>query len=278
MSFSKNRLEEIISENGTIFRNREVFAMEYLPELYKYRDKQLEKMAFFSRNIHEGLAPHHMLLLGPFATGKTSTVNYYFQLLQETYSSKVDCVHINCQFMDTSYKILSKTYSELSNIPTTKTGISTTILFEKIIKQLKNEDKILIIALDDYNYIKTPKELNKLLYKLLRVHEQYPNIQISVFLITNKEEYFAFNPDVVTMLDPITVSFDPYTYPQTYQILKQRCRVGFIKGTVSKEVLQKITDYTRDQGDLRDGIRMLSHAGEKAEIHGLSKITEDCLY
>ena len=278
MAFSQGRFKEIIRENGSIFKNREVFTMEYLPEVYKYRDKQLEKMAYFSKNISDGLAPHHMLLLGTYATGKTSTVSRYFQLLNENYSGLVECVHMNCQFMDTAYKILAETYSHLSQFPTIKTGIATTTIFERIIKELKNKDKILIIALDDYNYIKTPKELNSLLNKLLRAHEQYPNIRISVFLITNKEEYFAFNPDVVTILDPVTVSFDPYSYSQTFHILKQRCHAGFIKGTVSKEVLTMVTDYTRDQGDLRDGIHMLSHAGEKAEILGLSEITENCLF
>jgi hypothetical protein len=47
---------------------------------------------------------------------------------------------------------------------------------------------------------------------------------------------------------------------------------------VNKDILTVVTEYTRDQGDLRDGIHMLAYAGEKAEIHGLNEITLDFLF
>ena len=277
MTFSKTEFEEML-ENRTIFKNRDVFTIEYLPEVYKYRDQQLKKMASFSRRIEENLAPHHMMLTGPFATGKTSTTKKFFQLLEEIYSEKVKCVHINCQFNETESEVLAEIYSKLTATQRVFKYVNTARLFGKIMNELKNQERILIIALDDYNLIKTNEELNKILYKLLRVHEQYSDAKISVFLITNNESLFAFNPNILTVLDLVTVSFDPYSYSQIYDILKQRCHAGFIKGAVNEDVLALVTDYTRDQGDLRDGIHLLAHAGEKAEINGLNIISTDYLF
>jgi len=278
MVFSQRQFEEVMGETRAIFKNREVFTMDYLPEIYKYRDQQLKKMVAFSKNIKEGLAPHHMILTGSFATGKTSATKKFFQLLEENFNDTVQCVHINCQFDKTEHNVLSEIYSKISSAKKSYDKHSSSKVFDKIMEELMLQDKILIIALDDYNLIQTNEELNSLLYKLLRAHEKYDNIKISVFLISNNEEFFAFNPTISTVFDPISIYFDPYTHSQTYDILKQRCQAGFIKGAINKEVLMKVTDYTRDQGDLRDGIHMLAHAGEKAEIHGYNEIRTDCLF
>lgn len=277
MVFSKKRFDEIIRENGTVFIDRMVFTMDYLPEIYKYRDKQLDKMATYSKNLNEELAPHHMMLTGSFATGKTTSIKKFFKELKDYYGDKVEYVYISCQFQETEYKVLKKIYYKLKGGIRVPNGLSTSTIHNRIMKKLQKENKILLIALDDYNYIKTNKELNKLLYKLLRAHEQYDNVKISVFLITNNEDFFAFNPDIATVFDPVIVNFYPYSLPQIYDILKQRCQAGFIKGTVTKDILMKVADYTYNMGDLREGIHLLALAGEKAEIKGLSIITEDCL-
>jgi cell division control protein 6 len=44
-------LLDIINEEGTIFRDKEVFTIEFIPENYKFRDHQLKKMAMHSREL-----------------------------------------------------------------------------------------------------------------------------------------------------------------------------------------------------------------------------------
>lgn len=44
-------LLDIINEEGTIFRDKEVFTIEYIPESYIFRDHQLKKMAVHCRHL-----------------------------------------------------------------------------------------------------------------------------------------------------------------------------------------------------------------------------------
>ena len=87
---------DLIEEEGSIFKNREVFTTEYIPEFYQYRNHQLDTMAFHSRRVEHNRAPYHMLLKGRNATGKTSTLKRYFQLISERFPN-VFTVYINCR-------------------------------------------------------------------------------------------------------------------------------------------------------------------------------------
>ena len=70
-------LFDIIEEEGTIFKNRDVFDLEYIPDDFEFRDSQLNTMILNSKKIKYCKAPNNMLLKGPNSTGKTSTVKKY---------------------------------------------------------------------------------------------------------------------------------------------------------------------------------------------------------
>ncbi|WP_295721672.1 AAA family ATPase [uncultured Methanobrevibacter sp.] len=263
---------DVIEEEGTIFKKREVFTTEYVPEFYQYRDHQLDSMAFHSRRIEHNRAPHHMLLKGRNATGKTSTLKRYFQLVCERFHN-VLTVYINCRLHRTEYQIFSKIYIELfhENIA----SLNTYNFYNRIMDYLIENKIILIVALDEFNNIKSPIELNRTLYTLLRAHEEYPNVEISVIAISSEKNISATDLNVSTIHLPIEIRFPFYTHQEVYSILKQRCDLGFYPGVISDNLLADISENAYRLGNLRIGIKKLEHAGEKAEYRGSCKIEKE---
>ncbi|MCL2115070.1 MAG: AAA family ATPase [Methanobrevibacter sp.] len=273
---NQTTFDDIVREYGSIFKNREIFTMEYIPDIYKYLDSQLTKMAIYSKEVDNGITPQNMRLIGGCATGKTSTTMKYFSMMEKRFTNVV-CVYINCQINTTEYKIFSKIYKKLFGKQVNVSGLSKFNIYDEVMEYLVKKGKVLIVALDDYNYIKTGQELNMTLYNLLRAHESYNGVKVSVLTIINTNEDILIDPQVSTIFHPIEVEFDNYKRYEIYDILKKRCQAGFYHNVVSERVLNKVVNRTYDSGDLRYGIKLLSKAGEKAEkessVNILSKHT-----
>lgn len=264
-------LINIIEEEGTIFKEKEVFELDYVPEIYQFRDFQLKKMAIYSKGVKKGEIPSNMLLKGGRATGKTTTVKKFFELIEEKYEN-VLTVHVNCQVYRTEYKVFSKLFEEIFGYKTSVSGLSTFDIYTKVMEQLIKENKVLIIALDDFDAIKTPTELNRTLYTLLRAFETFNGAKISVFAITNSEHILFMDPNVSTVFQPIDIEFRNYSESQVYSILESRVELGFHKNVISKDLIKFASNNAYDEGDLRKGLKSLLEAGKKAESCGSNKI------
>ena len=71
------------------------------------------------------------------------------------------------------------------------------------------------------------------------------------------------------------VNFNPYNYEETFKILQERARLGFFPNVISDSLIEKITDYTFENGDLRLGIDLLRTSGNNAEVDASRVITEE---
>ncbi len=271
MIMKQKTLIDIIDEERTLFKEKEVFELDYVPKTYKFRDLQFKKMAIYSKGLKNGEIPSNMLLKGNKSTGKTTTIKKFFEILKERYDN-VLTVHVNCQIYRTEYKVFSKLFEEIFSYKTNVSGLSTFDIYNKVMEQLIKENKILIVALDDFDAIKTPKELNRTLYTLLRAYETFNGAKVSVFLVTSQEPVIFLDSCVATVFHPIDIEFTPYTSEQIFDILEGRVKLGFNVNTISADLIKHATEYAYDEDDLRKGIKLLSKAGKQAENDGSKKI------
>ncbi|MCD1294846.1 cell division control protein 6 [Methanocella sp. CWC-04] len=259
--------KDLLLWDQTIFRDEQYFELDYLPENLLHRDSQMRSVMFSVAPALRGATPLNVYCRGSPGTGKTSVVLKVFKELENT-TQKVIPVYINCQVDSTRYAIFSQIFKKLFGYPPPSSGISFKKLFSQIAKHLVEKKKVLIVALDDVNYLMMSKEVNDVLYSLLRMHEVVPGTKVGVIAILSDltlDMARDLDPQVQSVLLPEEVSFPKYSRSEIRDILSHRVKYGFYPNVVSDELLELVTQYTEETGDLRVGINVLKRAGLNAE-------------
>jgi len=212
-----------------------------------------------------------MILSGNYGTGKTLTINYIFSQAKKRYPN-VKTAHINCKNHKSVYEIYLKIYESLFNRKRGVAGLSTFTIFNRIIKEIVSRNIILLICLDDISSAKSDRDLNNVLYNLLRAHETDKGAKITLFSVTNDELTLFLDKNVQTVFNGINVNFTNYSYDEIHSILSERCDLGLYDGAISDEIISSIAEYTYNIGDLRKGFDKIYKAGLNAEYAGDYKI------
>ncbi|MCL2156909.1 MAG: AAA family ATPase [Methanobrevibacter sp.] len=268
---SQKNFFDIIDEEGTIFQNKEVFNYTYTPEVVKYRDKQMEQIAWLSHKPIDDFTPLNMEFTGNVATGKTTTVMKYFEIMKAKHGDMIETVLVNCNMNRTEHRIYTKIHEELIGKPSKKNGLNIFDIYDSVISYLIKNNKILLVALDDYDHISST-DLNKTLYSLIRAYENKKHAKICVITITNRRRQLILSPAVHSSLQPREIYFNDYSAEDIYYILRDRCRLGFYDNVISDNVIQHAARLTYHNGDLRSGIRLIYEAGCVAESEGYKKV------
>jgi cell division control protein 6 len=140
-----------------------------------------------------------------------------------------------------------------------------------VFNRISKEKKILIIALDDMNYL---ANADKILYDLLRAYESYPGIKTGVFAVMQKNETHKLSDKVRSVFQPTSINFPLYNRNEIFDILKKRADIGFYPNVVSKLLLERIADLTAERNDLRFGIELLKQSALKAEADASRAVME----
>ncbi|MDP3623148.1 MAG: AAA family ATPase, partial [Methanobacteriaceae archaeon] len=180
-------IEDILLHDETIFKNINAFDPDYLPESYKYRDSQMEALAICIRPALKKGRPINVVVLGSCATGKTTAIKKIFDMVEHN-SEKVVCCYINCQLHTTRFGIFSQIYQRVFGHFPPETGVPFSRIYQKIMQHLVSEEKALVVALDDVNYLFHSKNANKIFYDILRAHEVFPGARTGVFAILSDIE------------------------------------------------------------------------------------------
>ncbi len=260
-------IEDILMFDETIFQDINAFNPDYMPPNYNFRDTQMEGMALAIRPTLRGGRPSNTVVLGSCATGKTTAIKKVFELVEKT-SDKVVCCYINCQLHTTRFGIFSQIHKKLFGHQPPETGVPFSRVYEKVMNKLSNENKALVVAFDDVNYLFQSKNANKIFYDILRAYEEYDGVRTGIFAILSDLEFrFELDKNVNTVFIHQDIVFQPYTYPEIFSILSDRAKAGFFPGVVSDEIIEEITNYTIEAGDLRVGIDLLRVCGNIAEAN-----------
>jgi cell division control protein 6 len=263
----------------SVFRNEHVFEIDYLPETFHHRETQMESLKYALRPAARGSRPLNVIARGPPGTGKTTGVQKLFSELRAE-APDVEAVRINCQVNSTRYSVFSQLFEGVFDYEPPSSGISFKRLFEQVTDRLVEDEEVLVVALDDVNYLFYENEASDTLYSLLRAHEEHAGAKIGVICISSDLDL-----DVIEELDgrvqsvfrPEEVYFPTYSEAEIADILGERVKRGFHEGVVSAPVLDRVAALTAEaNGDLRVGIDLLRRAGLNAEMRAATEVsTED---
>jgi len=260
--------EGMLSWDESVFRNEHVFEIDYVPETFKHRETQMESLKYALRPAVRGSRPLNVMAQGPPGTGKTTAVQIMFDELQA--QTDVEAVRVNCQVNSTRYSVFSRLFEGVFDYEPPSSGISFKKLFSQVTDRLVDEDRVLVVALDDVNYLFYESAASETLYSLLRAHEEQGGAKIGVIVISSDldlDMIEALDGRVQSVFRPEEVYFPKYDEPEIVEILRERVRRGFHDGVIETPVLDRVAELTAEQGgDLRVGIDLLRRAGLKAEM------------
>ena len=160
-------IEDILMGDETLFQNINAFNPDYMPENFNFRDSQMEGMAMCIRPAIQGGRPTNSVIMGSCATGKTTALKKVFELVEHT-TDKVVCCYINCQLHTTRFGIFSQIHKKLFGHQPPETGVPFSRVYEKVMNKLSADNKALVVAFDDVNYLFQTQHANKIFYDILR--------------------------------------------------------------------------------------------------------------
>ena len=267
---------DMLSWDESVFRDESVFEIDYVPETFRHRESQLESLKYALRPAVRGSRPLNTMVRGPPGTGKTTAVQKLFSELRTR--TEVRTVHVNCQVDSTRYAVFSRLFEGIFDYEPPSSGISFKKLFGQITDRLVDDDEVLVVALDDVNYLFYENEASDTLYSLLRAHEAHSGAKIGVIIVSSDLSLDAIDEldgRVQSVFRPEEVYFPVYDATEIYDILTERAARGFHDGVIEPAELELVADLTAESGDLRVGIDLLRRAGLNAEMRASRSIVAE---
>ncbi len=268
-------MKDLLSWDQTLFKESELFELDHVPEHFLHRDAQMQSLLYSVRPAMNGARPLNCLCNGAPGTGKTTAVIKIFEEI-EKHTPKIIPVLVNCQAYSTRYAVFSQIFHKLIGYAPPSSGASFKKVFGEVAKYLIDNERVLLVALDDMNYLFYENEVNDVLYSLLRAHETHPGARIGVIAILSDTGVpHILDPKVESVFLPEIITFPQYSMDEAKDILSNRARLGFYPGVLDDEVLEKIAEHTSNLGDLRVGIDLLKRSGLNAESRAGRTISID---
>jgi len=260
--------EGMLSWDESVFRDEHVFEIDYVPETFLHRESQMESLKYALRPAVRGSRPLNVMAQGPPGTGKTTAVHILFDELRA--QTDVQAVRVNCQVNSTRYAVFSRLFEGVFDYEPPTSGISFKKLFSQVTDRLVENEEVLVVALDDVNYLFYESEASDTLYSLLRAHEEQGGARIGVIVVSSDMELNIIEEldgRVQSVFRPEDVYFPKYDEPAIVEILGERVDRGFHEGVIDAPTLDRVAKLTAQQGgDLRVGIDLLRRAGLNAEM------------
>jgi len=251
-----------------IIRNIEALLPDYLPDFLPHRDHEIDTVIFSLKPLTKGSRASNLILLGPPGSGKTATVKFVSEKLEEEVE-RVRVLYLNCWEQSTRSAILSAIVNFLG-YPVPRRGLAIDEIYSKLQEFLNKTSFFPVLILDEVDQI---KELSKLLYDLLRLPSKKP---LTLILITNNPSFLlTLDPRVKSSLREERIFFNPYSFSQLRDILRERADLALEKNSLAEEVLDELAYHAeKNHGDSRLAIEALLKAARLAEKEGSRKITK----
>lgn len=255
----------------TLFKDSDVFELNYVPEVFLYREKQMESIRDAIAPGIKGEQPQNLICIGPNGTGKTTSFKKIIEQAEEIPESNLVIVEVNCRLAQTQYSVLESVIKKVAGIKPPASGMKFKKLYENVAEMLMANNKSMFVVLDDADFLVARKTFRDVVNNFLRLYEEYP---VHVGLSTvHSVQCPLLDTKLASVFTPTVVKFPSYTWDETYDILNTRTNIGLYPNVVGKEILEKITGYAGSKGDIRFGIDFMKRSVKNAEKRA-SKVVE----
>lgn len=270
-----------------IIKNPLVWDESYLPERILYREEALSReKQFLSSLLKKRPRTENLLCVGDYGTGKTVCTRYVLSEIESKTKKEgilFKYFYINCAEYSQAGKSVTVGRIITRCLKNEGYKIYPTLPIEFKLGLLENFSKkldSLIIFLDEVDYYLSHKrnDFETLAYIISR---SLPNA--SLVLATNKFWIYDYLNDGLDSRVQDTfskrlkvISFGDYTEDELFGILLDRAKIGFEKGSYSRDVLEYIAYLSYQNGwRARGVINIARRAAELAESKGEDIITYD---
>jgi len=191
----------------------------------------------------------------------------------------VRCIYINCQQMDTQYRVMTQIANRLLNfndddrLPVS--GLPIDEVHSRMLMKLDESDSLVLIILDEIDRL-IMKVGDDILYTLTRINEDLRQSRVSIIGISNNLNILDYlEPRVRSSLGAEELIFEPYNAIQLRDILDNRSREAFYPGALEDNVLSLCSAFAaQENGDARKALDLLRVSAELAERDHSPKLTE----
>jgi cell division control protein 6 len=254
-----------------IFSNREVLSPHYIPKKLISRSKEINSIERALAPSLKGDRGRNLFIYGKTGTGKTSCTKYVLEEVKGIPNTRAKISYINCKIYNSRYRVLNKVVSD--HLPTyAKRGYGTVDLYEKLTNWIEEDNKILVIILDEVDVV---KDLDDLIYTLTRINSDIKAGGVTIIGVSNRVSFKeSLDPRSLSTLYETELVFPPYYATELYEIIKDRAATGLKGDVINEDVLHFIAaSAAREGGDARLSLKILSKSGELAEERSSDKIT-----
>lgn len=271
-----NLFEGLISGGG-IFANKEVLRPTYIPEKLPHRNEQIKGLADILSAALKGETPSNILIYGKTGTGKTSTVKYVSNELEDMArkrGSNCSLLYINSEVFDTQYRIFAY-LARVFNKRVPMIGWPTDMVYSEFKKGIDAEERCVIVVLDEVD--KLASKGDEALYNLSRINGELNNARVSLIGISNDLTFTdLLDPRVQSSLGEEEIIFSPYNAEQLKDILYARVEKAFNDSALGDAVIPLCAALAASEhGDARRALDLLRVSGEIAERSGSKKVSEE---
>jgi archaeal cell division control protein 6 len=260
---------ETYLKKESIFANRNVLTMNYIPGEIKHRDEQLNQIGKILAPALRNEKPSNLFLYGKTGTGKTLAMRYTqekMDALAKKNSIPFKSIYVNCKLKkiaDTEYRMiaeLARTFGK--TIP--PTGLPTDEVYRLFFDAIEEHQGTILLILDEIDQL-VKRAGDEIIYNLTRIMTK--NSHIAIIGISNDLLFVnQLDPRVKSSLSEEELIFPPYNAIQIQDILRSRAQMAFIEGRVEVGVIEKCAAFAaREHGDARRAIELLRVAAELAE-------------
>ncbi|HJJ28285.1 MAG TPA: ORC1-type DNA replication protein [Methanocorpusculum sp.] len=260
--------DTLLNWDQTLFKDIEVFDIDYVPSQFQFREKQMEQMAFAVKPALRGGRVTPVVCRGLPGTGKTTSVHKLFDEIEGA-TKKIVPVLVNCNIDNTEFAIFSRIYNKLTGSVCPASGTALKSLLDGLAKYIADEKIVPLICLDDANYLVYSRELNNVLYPLMRFHEEYSGVSFGIILILS-DLSISMEAELDVRVRSVfryeTVEFTPYTAREIAGILNARVKQGLYPKVMPGEIMDAVVDLTMQSGsDIRTGLDLIRRSALYAE-------------